>query len=149
MLFTLLLGLVLICVPGTVQAGDGHGHRAISEAVQATLDPPTVQTLARIAGTGDELPPGFLARLSLWPDEIRPLVNNWTPHTVTQHHRLRYSMTVYYRKACTRWTRGTDASAACSTMVRQSKAKRSSSVVGSVEDGGQVFPRQSAVKLGW
>ena len=78
--FTLLLGLVLVCVPGTVQAWDGHGHRAISEAVQTTLDPATVKTLARIAGTGEELSPGFLARLSLWPDKIRPLVNN--PHTI-------------------------------------------------------------------
>ena len=78
--FNLLFGLVLACFPGSVLAWDGLGHRAISEAVQASLDPATVKALARIAGTGDELPSGSLARLSMWPDEIRPLVNN--PHTI-------------------------------------------------------------------
>ena len=67
-------------------AWDGHGHRAVSEAVQATLDPVTVKALATIAGTGDELPPGLLARLSMWPDEIPPLVNN--PHTIVSGFSL-------------------------------------------------------------
>jgi hypothetical protein len=78
--FTLLLGLLLVWFPGTVLPWDGHGHRAISEAVQATLDPGTAKALATIAGTGEELPPGFLARLSMWPDEIRPLIRN--PHII-------------------------------------------------------------------
>ena len=149
MLFTLLLGLVLICVPGTVQAWDGHGHRAISEAVQATLDLPRSRPSPGLQEPATSCRQVFLLVCPCGRTRFGRSSTIGHRHTVTQHHRLRYSMTVYYRKACTRWTRGTDASAACSTMVRQSKAKRSSSVVGSVEDGGQVFPRQSAVKLGW
>ncbi|WP_447601115.1 hypothetical protein [Nitrospira sp. Nam80] len=44
--------------------------------MQANLEPATIKALADIVGTGDELPGGMLARLSLWPDQIRAFNKN-------------------------------------------------------------------------
>lgn len=74
-LFTLLL--ILVRVSDAFAWGE-QGHRGIAEAVQAHLDPTTIKAIAAIAGTGGELPPGTLARLSVWPDQIRAITKN--PH---------------------------------------------------------------------
>lgn len=55
-----------------------QGHRGISDAVQTHLTPQTRSAIAHIMGTGEELPPDTLGRLSLWPDKIRILTKN--PH---------------------------------------------------------------------
>ena len=71
----------LLCIIATAsQAGawGEEGHRGIAEAVQGHLEASTAIAIAKIAGTGDELPPGTLARLSIWPDQIRALTKN--PH---------------------------------------------------------------------
>ena len=76
MRLSMLLLVLLLSVPTLVFAWGDLGHRAISEAVQANLEPATVKAIAKIVGQGDELPVGVLARLSIWPDQIRPLTKN-------------------------------------------------------------------------
>ena len=71
----LVLGLFL-CVRHLAFAWGELGHRAISAAAEAQLEPTTIKALARIVGSGDELPVGSLERLSLWPDQIKPLAKN-------------------------------------------------------------------------
>jgi hypothetical protein len=72
----LLLSLMLVCMPHTVLGWSDLGHKAISEAVQSNLEPATVKAIARIVGSGDELPVESLARLSLWPDQIQAFNKN-------------------------------------------------------------------------
>jgi hypothetical protein len=74
----LLKALSLLMMISQAFAWGEQGHRGIAEAVQAQLDPTTAKAIAKIAGTGESLPPGTLARLSLWPDKIRALTKN--PH---------------------------------------------------------------------
>ena len=73
---SLLLSLILLCMPRAVLGWSDLGHKAISEAVQSNLEPATVKAIARIVGSGDELPVETLARLSLWPDQIQAFNKN-------------------------------------------------------------------------
>jgi len=68
--------IVFLCVPRLALSWGDLGHKAISEAVQANLEPATMKALARIGGAGDELPIGTLARLSLWPDQLRAFMQS-------------------------------------------------------------------------
>ena len=68
--------LLFLLFPCSVFAWGDLGHRAISEAVQANLTPDTVKAISSIVGSGDELPSGTLAGLSLWPDQIRAFNKN-------------------------------------------------------------------------
>jgi len=73
--------VTLLCVIATasqVYAWGEEGHRGIAEAVQGHLSAATATSIAKIVGTPGDLPPGALARLSLWPDQIRSLTKN--PH---------------------------------------------------------------------
>lgn len=74
-LLTMLFVLAMVTQAG---AWGEEGHRGIAEAVQSHLDTSTAKAIAKIVGTGDALPPGTLARLSEWPDQIRALTKN--PH---------------------------------------------------------------------
>ena len=76
MRISILVSILFFCVPQYVLAWGDLGHKAISEAVQANLEPATVKAIAKIVGSGDELPVGALARLSLWPDQIRAFNKN-------------------------------------------------------------------------
>lgn len=72
---------MLVWIIGTAsQAGawGADGQRGIAEAAQGHLDTSTAKAIAKIAGTGNTLPIGTLARLSEWPDQIRALTKN--PH---------------------------------------------------------------------
>jgi hypothetical protein len=71
-----LVLMLLFCVRHAAFAWGELGHRAISAAAEAQLDPTTIKALASIVGSGDELPVGSLERLSLWPDQIKPLAKN-------------------------------------------------------------------------
>ena len=73
---SILLSVFLVHFPTLLFAWEDLGHRAISEAVQANLEPATVKAIATILGQGDELPVGTLARLSVWPDQIRAFNKN-------------------------------------------------------------------------
>jgi hypothetical protein len=73
---SLFLVVILFCTPKCLLAWGDLGHKAISDAVQANLEPATVKAIAKIIGSGDELPVGTLARLSLWPDQIRAFNRN-------------------------------------------------------------------------
>lgn len=73
--------ITLLCVVATASqahAWGEDGHKGIAEAVQGQLQTSTVHAIAKIVGTGDNLPAGTLARLSVWPDQIRALTKN--PH---------------------------------------------------------------------
>ena len=71
--------LYVIVTTSEVGAWGEEGHRGIAEAVQGHLTASTAKSIAKIGGTGNDLPPGTLARLSVWPDQIRALTKN--PHT--------------------------------------------------------------------
>ncbi len=76
----ILFALVwMIATASQAGAWGGDGHRGIAEAVQSHLETSTAKAIAKIMGTGDILPPGALAHLSEWPDQIRVLTKN--PHT--------------------------------------------------------------------
>ncbi|HNP83198.1 MAG TPA: S1/P1 nuclease [Nitrospira sp.] len=70
--------LYVIVTTSEVGAWGEEGHRGIAEAVQGHLTASTAKSIAKIVGTGKDLPPGTLARLSVWPDQIRALTKN--PH---------------------------------------------------------------------
>ena len=76
----LLLLMLLWMIATTVQAGawGEEGHRGIADAVQSRLETSTAKAIAKIVGSGGDLAPGTLARLSEWPDQIRALTKN--PH---------------------------------------------------------------------
>ncbi len=65
--------LCLACCPMAVHAWGELGHRAVAEAVQAELDEPTRDAIAKIVAPGQPLANGTLAELSVWPDRIRDL----------------------------------------------------------------------------
>lgn len=74
-----LLTMLFVLTTATQAGAWGEeGHRGIAEAVQGHLEPSTTKAIAQIVGTVDTLPPGTLARLSKWPDQIRALTKN--PH---------------------------------------------------------------------
>jgi hypothetical protein len=75
----ILTMLFLLFGPKSAHAWGEGGHRAVSEAVQSSLDPAARNAIAQIVNGQSDLAPGALAQLSLWPDLIRPLTNN--PHT--------------------------------------------------------------------
>ena len=71
----------LLCLLATAvqaHAWGEDGHRGIAEAVQGHLTASTANAISRIVGTEGDLPSGTLARLSVWPDQIRALTKN--PH---------------------------------------------------------------------
>lgn len=70
--------LYVIVTTSEVGAWGEEGHRGIAEAVQGHLTASTAKSIAKIVGTGKDLPLGTLARLSVWPDQIRALTKN--PH---------------------------------------------------------------------
>jgi hypothetical protein len=81
--------LYVIVTTSEVGAWGEEGHRGIAEAVQGHLTASTAKSIAKIVGTGNDLPPGTLARLSVWPDQIRALTKN--PHaTIRDFHQLRW-----------------------------------------------------------
>jgi hypothetical protein len=78
MLLHLVFSFLFLITPSLVLAWGDLGYKAISGAVQANLESTTIKGIAKIVGSGDELPAGTLARLSLWPDQLRPFTKN--PH---------------------------------------------------------------------
>ncbi len=70
--------LYVIVTTSEVGAWGEEGHRGIAEAVQGHLTASTAKSIAKIVETGNDLPPGTLARLSVWPDQIRALTKS--PH---------------------------------------------------------------------
>ena len=66
-------GLVALLWASPAFGWSGEGHQAIGEAAQARLTEKTHAALARIliGGESTTLPPGKLAALAVWPDEIR------------------------------------------------------------------------------
>jgi hypothetical protein len=66
----LILSGLLSC-PAIALAWGELGHRAIGEAVQASLDETTREAIAKIVAPGQPLADGTLAELSMWPDQIK------------------------------------------------------------------------------
>lgn len=66
---------VLLWCPAIVLAWGELGHRAIGEAVQASLDETTLHAIAEIVQPGQPLLDGTLAALSMWPDRIKDVAN--------------------------------------------------------------------------
>ena len=56
--------LYVIVTTSEVGAWGEEGHRGIAEAVQGHLTASTAKSIAKIVETGNDLPPGTLARLS-------------------------------------------------------------------------------------
>jgi len=71
--------LFVIATATEVGAWGEEGDRGMADGVQRHLETSTVKAIATIMGTGNTLPPGTLARLSKWPDQIRALTKNPMP----------------------------------------------------------------------
>jgi hypothetical protein len=64
-------GIVLLTLTSRAFGWGNEGHQAIAEAVQGALTDRVAKALAQILVGSDALPPGTLASIATWPDEVR------------------------------------------------------------------------------
>ena len=87
---TVALLAVLLLTTSQAAAWSAPGHEAIAEVAQARLSPAARTALGRILEERDDLSPGALAAIAVWPDQVRTraahgtIAKGWTDADVTE-----------------------------------------------------------------
>jgi len=86
--------MVVLAAAVDVSAWGAPAHQAIAEVAQMHIGPRARSALARILQATDDLPPGALAAIAAWPDEIRrrqsdgTVGEGWSPADVREADRF-------------------------------------------------------------